>query len=351
VIAAPIVERPTEPPPHAPLNSEISGVELTFRGTVIDSSTIDLSADLLAPPLRPRTVPTEPPPEFGHLKSMSPNRRNGQSPSPGRTNEGVSFAILDKPVAEAASTPEARVTVSGLVYTSVLNPMESHKNWIDLVTAFCWAFRDTSDATLILKMVHHEMTAYWSNLVRELSQLSPFKCRVVALQGYLEDPEYEKLIAATSFYVNSSNCEGACRPLMEFMACGKPAIAPAHTAMADYIDDSIAFVLRASLALSVWPQDPRELFRTTDYRLHWESLLDAFRESYRLAKDTPEYYSAMAVRARRKMQDFYSIPVISQQLRHFLMSPAISALATADEINIKNASMAALAELAGQIPK
>jgi glycosyltransferase involved in cell wall biosynthesis len=350
-IVPPVVERPSEAASNAPPNSEIDNVELAFRGTVIDSSTINLSADLLAPQIRPGAVQTEPPPRFDHLRSISPHRPAEQFHLPERMSEAASPEIFNKPSTETTLTPEARVTVSGIVYTSVLNPMEIHKNWVDLVTAFCWAFRDTSDATLILKMVHHDKTTYWSNLIQQLSQLSPFKCRVVALQGYLEDPEYERLISATSFYVNSSNCEGMCLPLMEFLTCGKPAIAPAHTALTDYIDDSIAFVLRASPALSVWPQDPRELLRTMCYRLDWESLLGAFRNSYRLAKDTPEHYSAMAVRARLKMQERYSISIFGQQIRQFLMMPAISALAAADEITIKNTSMAVSAELTGQTPK
>jgi glycosyltransferase involved in cell wall biosynthesis len=197
-------------------------------------------------------------------------------------------------------------------------------------------------------MVHNDKATYWSNLVQELSRLSPFKCRVVAFQSYFEDLEYEKLIAATTFYVNSSNCEGVCLPLMEFLTCGKPAIAPAHTALADYIDDSIAFVLRASPALSVWPQDPRELLRTMYYRLDWESLLDAFRDSYRLAKDTPANYAAMADRARLKMKERYSILATSKQISDFLMKPEIPIHAVPHEMTINNTLMAASAELASQ---
>jgi glycosyltransferase involved in cell wall biosynthesis len=345
-IAAPVLERPTERVPSALTNSWIGGIESTFRGAVIDSSMIDLSANLLIPVQRPGAVQTEPAPGFGHLKMTSPHRLGGQFPSPGRVKEGVLRAIIDKAVAEAAPKPEARVTVSGVVYTSVLNPEDKHKNWVDLVTAFCWAFRETDDATLILKMVQHDMAAYWSKLLEELCRLSPFKCRVVVLQGYLEDPEYEELIAATTYYVNSSNCEGMCRPLMEFMAYGRPAIAPAHTAAADYISDRSAFVLRASPELSVWPHDPRELFRTTHYRLNWESLLGAFQESYRLAKSAPEKYSAMAARARLKMQECYSISAVGEQLRQFLTSPAISTITLANEITIKNRSVAAPAGLA-----
>ncbi|PNA31995.1 glycosyltransferase, partial [Pseudomonas sp. MPR-AND1A] len=80
---------------------------------------------------------------------------------------------------------------------------------------------------------------------------------VVVMHGYLDDPQYARLYEAASYYVNASRCEGLCLPLMEFMACGKPAIAPNHTAMKDYIDDSVAFIVRSSEELTIWPQDTR----------------------------------------------------------------------------------------------
>lgn len=58
------------------------------------------------------------------------------------------------------------------------------------------------------------------------------------VHGFLSDKSYRKLIHATSFFVNASSGEGLCLPLMEFMACGVPAIAPNRTAMADYVDQA-----------------------------------------------------------------------------------------------------------------
>ncbi len=64
------------------------------------------------------------------------------------------------------------------------------------------------------------------------------KCRVVVIVDYLSDDELLGLFRATTFYVNTSRAEGACLPLQQALACGRPAIAPAHTAMADYMDRS-----------------------------------------------------------------------------------------------------------------
>jgi hypothetical protein len=214
--------------------------------------------------------------------------------------------------------PEARVTLDGVVYTSVLNPTDGRKNWWDLITAFCWAFRDREDATLVLKMVNADLARWYRSYIQMLSQLSPFRCRVVALHGYLEEKEYERLIAATSYYVNVSACEGLCLPLMEFMSCGKPAIAPSHTAMEDYIDESNAFTLDYWVEHNVWPHDPRNLFRTERLRLDWESVRDAYLESYRVAKENPAVYHAMAEAACRTMRDHCSEEIVTTRLEAFL---------------------------------
>jgi len=339
-IAAPVAEWPTAGAAGAVRpHSKSAGAELKCRNAVIDSAAIDLSADLLVSVSRPGAGDDERAPEFGHLETNSPRR-------PAQTEEDISPATVETAAADPAPGPETIVKIGGVVYTAVLDPEDLHKNWIDLVAGFCWAFRETADATLIVKIVQHDIAAYQSKVFELLCRLSPFKCRVIVVQGYLEDAEYEALIAATTFYVNASKCEGTCRPLMEFMAYGRPAIAPAHTAAADYINDNVAFVLRASPEISAWPHDPRELFRTTRYRLDWGSLLVALQESYQIAKHAPEKYAAMAARARTKMQECSSVSAIRQQLTQFLMSPEISPVAATPETPIESAPATALTDVA-----
>ena len=214
--------------------------------------------------------------------------------------------------------PVQRVALGGVVYTSVLNPADGRKNWHDMLTAFCWAFRDNPGATLVLKMVHHDRFAFEGSLAILIRLLQPFSCRVVVLHGWLDDVEYEALVAATHYYVNTSSCEGLCLPLMEFMSAGRPALAPNHTAMADYVDPADAFVLRSGVEYNVWPHDPRDLFRTMRHRLEWDSLMQAYRDSYRVAAEDPARYAAMAQAARRAMQRSCSLPVVRTKLQRAL---------------------------------
>ncbi|MEZ5569500.1 MAG: hypothetical protein R3E54_14345 [Halioglobus sp.] len=102
--------------------------------------------------------------------------------------------------------------LNGIVYTCVMNPQDGRKNWEDMVTAFCWAFRDEENATLVLKMTHHNLATFLGKLLLLYSQMSPFKCRVVAVHGFLTDDQYQSLMDRTHFVVNSSHCEGSvCR--------------------------------------------------------------------------------------------------------------------------------------------
>jgi glycosyltransferase involved in cell wall biosynthesis len=207
--------------------------------------------------------------------------------------------------------------VDGVVYVSVFNPVDGRKNWHHLITAFCWAMRDVEDATLVLKMTQSDLSLYYVQLLTLLSQLSPFSCRVVVMHGFLDDEQYARLYGAASFYVNASHCEGLCLPLMEFMACGKPVLAPAHTAMEDYIDERVAFVIKSSQEPAIWPQDSRILFRTLRHRPDWGSLKNAYQASYRMAREQSGAYQAMSDAATERMRDYCAYAPVQKRLADF----------------------------------
>jgi glycosyltransferase involved in cell wall biosynthesis len=205
------------------------------------------------------------------------------------------------------------------VYTSVLAPSSGRKNWEDLVTAFCWAFRDTEDATLILKLTGQDLPHNHRHLLMMLTKHTPFKCRVIAIYGYVSDDDYASLIGASTFYVNASLCEGQCLPLVEFLNEGVPAIAPNNTAMADYIDDNIAFVVKTYPGSpTMWPHGDHEINRTSYCQLDWGSLVEAYRRSYAVAHQNPDIYRQMAQCARQAIQNYCGNDVVTTALHAFL---------------------------------
>jgi glycosyltransferase involved in cell wall biosynthesis len=289
---------PTRSNAGLPMESTSGGLDIETGETVLDTAVMHLHVDLLGPAVR--------------LGARANEATEQSTPMPGSQRRP----------SKASPGSRTRVNPGEVVYTAVFNPNKGSKNFRDLVTAFCWAFRETEDATLLLKIRNRGLQAFYTRLIPILYQLSPFKCRVVVIPDYLPDSEYEKLIRATTYYVNSSTSERVCLPLMEFMSRGKPAIAPAHSAMSDFIDKDVAFVLRSSAQLASWPDDQYGMFRTMSFRLDWQSLRDAYRESYHLAKTEPGDYRTMSNRAREEMQRYASPEVVTEQLRNFFFSAA-----------------------------
>jgi glycosyltransferase involved in cell wall biosynthesis len=151
-----------------------------------------------------------------------------------------------------------------------------------------------------------------------IARLPKFKCRVLIVHGYLERTEFDSLIAASAFVVNASHGEGQCLPLMELMSCGKPAIAPRNSAMLDYIDDEVAFVVDGWLDATAWPHDPRLAYRTCRQQIDWSSLVEQYRAAYRCYKEDPERYRRMSAAAIQRMHDHCSQAVAKARLQQFL---------------------------------
>jgi glycosyltransferase involved in cell wall biosynthesis len=257
------------------------------------------------------------------LRDLLPAPLKAAMSAAGRGGYRLYRVFLPLPQAPAAAkplTPEASLQLNDIVYVAVLAPQDGRKNWHDLLTGFLWAFRDQPRATLVLKMPHNSWAIIHGAIENVLSRFSPFSCRVVLIYGFLEDAEYATLIDASDFYVNASYCEGLSIPLMEFLSAGKPAIAPDHTALADYVTPRLAFVLRGTLEHNVWPFDPRDLFTTMRHRTDWSSLEQAYRESF--ATVAPDgAYAGMAQAAHDAMREYCSVERVCTLLAQALDMP------------------------------
>tara|TARA_R110001592_G_scaffold215025_2_gene468305 strand:+ start:81950 stop:83719 length:1770 start_codon:yes stop_codon:yes gene_type:complete len=246
------------------------------------------------------------------LRSMS-LRRSGAGDSSTEVPR-----LRDNDARKSATT----LDLSGTVYASVFNPADGRKNWFDIVTAFCWAFKERADKTLILKMSHHNRSTFLGDLFLLFSSLAPFKCRVIAIHGYLSDDELAALVAVTDFFVTASTAEGQCLPLLEFMAEGVPAISPKHTAMETYINSDNAFVVSSSHEPHIWPNDPRKCYRTLSNRIDWDSLRQAYCDSASVLLDEPKRYALMSAASRSVVEKHYSSQEVEKRLRKFLRKTA-----------------------------
>jgi glycosyltransferase involved in cell wall biosynthesis len=272
---------------NAPYATEAQGYQpetlLRLTGIVIDSAQVDLSV-------------------FSLHRSFS---------------DGLdSLRALSLFLAEEKITTTLRVT--GVVYTSVFNPIDGRKNFNDLLGGFIWAFRDVEDATLILKITHFDPVRAMLPLLADLAKHGRFRCRVLLVHGMLPDDEYRDLMRLTSYAVNTSTNEGQCLPLMEFMSAGRPAVAPLHSAMLDYVTPENTFIVHSAERLAVWPHDPRICYRSRRYLVSVADLVRAYRESYLVAKQDPDRYAAMSRAATASLHDFCATSIVHERLAEVL---------------------------------
>lgn len=259
---------------RSPASSE--RVVLNTEGLVIDSRKVDLAR---------------------YSKSALQSAQPGEVELPAACTDGIK-----------------QVTLEGTVFTSVFNPGDGRKNWRLMILAFCEALRDRPDATLLLKLTHHDRLLLAPEILETIYRAGPMAGRVVLMNAYLAQHDYELLLKGTTFALNASHGEGQCLPLMEYMSAGKVAIAPRHTSMADYIDENCAFIVDSSPELGAWPHDPRQAFRTTRQRIHYQSLVSAFRCAYYVARHEPEVHAAMSRAAVESQRRYCSMEVVRSRL-------------------------------------
>jgi glycosyltransferase involved in cell wall biosynthesis len=219
--------------------------------------------------------------------------------------------------------PQKNLELSGVVYTAILNPFDARKNWQDLLSGFLLALRDCADATLVVKLV---VSADWE--AAALAEMLAFyrgtglshRCRLAFVTEYLSEEQLVELTRASTYYVNTSRAEGSCLPLQNFMAAGRPALAPPHTGMADSIDEQCGFTLQSHPEPAPWPQESGGGYRTTWHRLVWQSLHDQLRSSYESARHDRTHYHTLAERARERMHELASVEAVWPHLAAALNS-------------------------------
>jgi hypothetical protein len=209
------------------------------------------------------------------------------------------------------------VELEGVLVTTFMDIEDHRKKGADLVSAFIVANRDKADATLLIKL--SELNGAWMGEVYKWLAAQPaFACRVLGVRGPLEREGLDAIIAASHWYATAPNAEGLCLPMQDFMAAGRPAIAPSHSALADLVDAQSALVIFSDEEDWRWPADPEDgsfswgqhpddVGPTMRHRVSWQSQVDAFAEAYRLATAAPKDYARLAAAAARKARETCSV--------------------------------------------
>lgn len=209
---------------------------------------------------------------------------------------------------------------TGIVYTSIFNPNDGRKNWQDLLTAFQTALADCEDATLLVKLVTSEPEAAMGVINYYNQRDIPHRCHVRFICDYLSPEQMVELAQASTYYLQTTRAEGNCLPIMNFLAAGRPAISPRHSAIQDYFSEDMGFVVESHPEPAAWPHDPQLKLRTTWGRLVWPSLVDQIRQSYEVAKHDKARYERLSHQAQAKMQSWSHPDVVAEKLAQALDS-------------------------------
>lgn len=221
---------------------------------------------------------------------------------------------------EGDNVSHSRLSLRGVVYTSIFNPFDPRKNWQDLLSAFLIALSDRGDAMLVLKLVvPPELSAGAVGDVREYCQRLGLRhqCKLALVTEYLSDQEILELTRLSTYYVTATRAEGACLPAQDFLAAGRPLIAPCHSSLADYVTSDVAFPVASHPEPASWPHDRSRQIRTTWHRIVWQSLHDQIRASYAFARDA-ESYQQMSRRCREHMRGFAAQDRVRPRLQRAL---------------------------------
>jgi len=211
-----------------------------------------------------------------------------------------------------------QLDLSGIVYTSILNPNDGRKNWQDLLTGFLLGLGDCPDATLVVKLITSDPDAVSRVLGFYKGREIPHRCKLVFVIGYLSEEQLLALAEGSTYYLQTTRAEGNCLPLMNYLSAARPGISPRHSAMLDYFDDKVGFVVDSHPEPAAWPHDPWLRTRTTWGRIVWPSLVEQLRESYRVAKEDRARYDLLAGRGRQRMFEWVGPDSIEPRLRSAL---------------------------------
>lgn len=225
-----------------------------------------------------------------------------------RTAEGrADFRSLPYPQVDG-------LELSGVVYTSVFNPADGRKNWVDMLNAFLVALADRPDATLVLKLIAKSPAVVRQVIDYYLHRQLPHRCTVAFVCDFLSEEEMLRLCAGSTYYLQSTRAEGNCLPLMNYLAAGRPGISPDHSSLGDYFRPGLGFVVASHPEPSAWPHDRRLRLRTSWGRIVWPSLHDQIAASYRVAVARPVEYAAMARDCRTAMEAWAGEPAVARRL-------------------------------------
>lgn len=211
-----------------------------------------------------------------------------------------------EPITHPASP---RLEISGVPFTTVVNPFDPRDNWQDVLSAFLVAFRNQEDALLIVVLLAYpkQTAGAFNTFLRWYQKIGlRHRCKLAVVTSSLPDGLLLDLARVSAFFLQAPRARGLAMPLQSFLAAARPGISPVHTAMVDYFCDEVGFVVAAHDEPACWPRHPDAGYTTTWHRVVWHSLHEQLQRSYAIAKQDRARYEKLAERARARLLSWAS---------------------------------------------
>jgi glycosyltransferase involved in cell wall biosynthesis len=137
------------------------------------------------------------------------------------------------------------------IFLSVLNPHDLRKNLTAMIGGFLQFHSENPNSLLLLKLVVDNAADRLDTVLTGILPLRISNYELIDSNGiwlttpYLPEPVMDDLYRCCTAYLCTSSAEGQNLPLQEAMARGLVPISTRHTAMADYIAEDNAVVIRS----------------------------------------------------------------------------------------------------------
>jgi glycosyltransferase involved in cell wall biosynthesis len=259
----------------------------------------------LSPPGKRRALLSH----FGHLPSVT---------------LGISFGINNvdrhqRAIRPLADQPALSEPDRLRVYLAIFNPGDFRKNAEKILRGFAAFAADHPEAVLLVKLVIDNerptlATVQQNTLLPKFRETTTVHSpNVIFISPFLDEGGMSQLYRLADHYICLSIGEGQNLPLCEAMAQGVIPISVAHTAMADYIDPSVALVVPSARKMVLQPEASHytvdgyvDAFDCTD-----ADYIDALESS--LALDAKEI-ARMRLAAHRRARDFFSPTAVTHAI-------------------------------------
>jgi hypothetical protein len=197
----------------------------------------------------------------------------------------------------------SHLELSQIVYTAITNPADSRDNWRDIVSAYVYVFAEQPDVTLVMVLdMPVARRAELLNRIYEfyLRQVRGLSCKLALVLGPLNHQQKQQLVLGTTYFVSAARAKGIYPALGQFLAAGRPALAPCHSGLADSFGPDAGLVIASHPEYARIPGDPERRLVTTRHRIVWQSLVEHFRQSHAWARQNSPDYHIMSARARKR---------------------------------------------------